>query len=113
MGTCGYAAPEQFGDSKGRGRYNIDVRTDIYSLGATLYHMITGKNPLETPYEIPLIREWNAELSQGLEKIIIKCTEADPEKRYASCPDLLYDRPYGGCPRQRDGKGITYTYDAD
>lgn len=44
LGTRGYAAPEQFGDSKGRGIYNTDARTDIYNLGATLYHIVTGKN---------------------------------------------------------------------
>ena len=51
LGTRGYAAPEQFGDSKGRGIYNTDARTDIYNLGATLYHIVTGKNPCEPPYE--------------------------------------------------------------
>lgn len=91
LGTRGYAAPEQFGDSKGRGKYNTDARTDIYSLGATLYHMVTGKNPSEPPYEIRPIREWNMELSQGLESIIQKCTQADPGKRYENCVGLLYD----------------------
>lgn len=91
LGTRGYAAPEQFGDSKGRGRYNTDARTDIYSLGATLYHMVTGKNPSEAPYEIRSIREWNLELSKGLEKILQKCTQSDPEKRYENCMELRYD----------------------
>ena len=91
LGTRGYAAPEQFGDSKGRGKYNTDARTDIYSLGATLYHIVTGKNPSEPPYEIRPIREWNTELSQGLENIIQKCTQADPAKRYENCLGLLYD----------------------
>ena len=39
LGTRGYAAPEQFGDSQGHGIYNTDARTDIYNLGATLYHL--------------------------------------------------------------------------
>lgn len=91
LGTRGYAAPEQFGDSNGRGQYNTDARTDIYSLGATLYHMVTGKNPSEPPYEMKPIRYWDPQLSQGLEKIIKKCTEMDPNKRYANCEELLYD----------------------
>ena len=66
LGTRGYAAPEQFGDSNGKGRYNTDEKTDIYSLGATLYHMVTGKSPSEPPYEILPIREWDSNLSQGL-----------------------------------------------
>lgn len=61
----GYAAPEQFG-----GMGQTDGRTDIYCLGATLYHLVTGKNPCEPPYEIRPIREINPSLSGGLERII-------------------------------------------
>lgn len=90
LGTRGYAAPEQFGDSKGRGIYKTDARTDIYSLGATLYHIVTGMNPSEPPYVIKPIREWNSVLSSGLEKIISKCTMPNPLDRYQSCSELLY-----------------------
>jgi serine/threonine-protein kinase len=90
LGTRGYAAPEQFGDSQGRGIYNTDARTDIYNLGATLYHLVTGKNPCEPPYEIKPIRQWNPLLSSGLEQIIIKCCQANPQDRYQSCSELLY-----------------------
>lgn len=91
LGTRGYAAPEQFGDSQGRGIYKTDARTDIYSLGATLYHIVTGKNPSEPPYVMKPIREWNPLLSGGLEKIISKCTKPNPEDRYQNCAQLLYD----------------------
>lgn len=90
LGTRGYAAPEQFGDKQGRGIYNTDARTDIYNLGATLYHIVTGMNPCEPPYEIRPIREWNPALSSGLEKIILKCTQADPNDRYQNCKELMY-----------------------
>ena len=90
LGTRGYAAPEQFGDAQGRGIYNTDARTDIYNLGATLYHLVTGKNPCEPPYEIKPIRQWNPMLSSGLEQIIIKCCQANPNDRYQSCSELLY-----------------------
>lgn len=90
LGTRGYAAPEQFGDSTGKGKYNTDEKTDIYSLGATLYHMVTGKSPSDPPYEILPIREWNLNLSQGLEVIIKKCTEPNPENRYKNCVELIY-----------------------
>lgn len=90
LGTRGYAAPEQFGDAKGRGIHKTDARTDIYSLGATLYHVLTGRNPSEPPYVIKPIREWNPLLSGGLEKLIIKCTMADPQDRYQNCTELLY-----------------------
>ena len=90
LGTRGYAAPEQFGDAQGRGIYKTDARTDIYNLGATLYHMVTGMNPCEPPYEIKPIRQWNQALSTGLEQIILKCTQPNPNDRYQSCSELLY-----------------------
>ena len=90
LGTRGYAAPEQFGDAQGRGIYNTDARTDIYCLGATLYHIVTGKNPCEPPYKIEPIRKWNPALSSGFEKILLKCTQPNPNDRYQSCSELLY-----------------------
>lgn len=85
LGTVGYAAPEQFG-----GMGQTDARTDIYCLGATLYHLVTGMNPCEPPYEIKPIREINPALSGGLEKIILKCTQRDPNDRYQSAAELMY-----------------------
>lgn len=85
LGTVGYAAPEQFG-----GMGQTDARTDIYCLGATLYHLVTGMNPCEPPYEIKPIREINPSLSSGLERIILKCTQRNPEDRYQSCAELMY-----------------------
>ncbi|MGN0431297.1 MAG: protein kinase [Lachnospiraceae bacterium] len=91
LGTRGYAAPEQFGDSQGKGIYKTDARTDIYCLGATLYHIVTGKNPAQPPYEMRPIREWNPALSTGLEKIIIKCTQPNPDDRYQTGSELIYN----------------------
>jgi len=85
LGTVGYAAPEQFG-----GMGQTDPRTDIYCLGATLYHLVTGCNPSEPPYEIRPIREINPGLSSGLEKIIQKCTQRNPDDRYQSAAELTY-----------------------
>ena len=85
LGTRGYAAPEQFG-----GMGQTDARTDIYCLGATMYHLVTGHNPAEYPYEMYPIRQWNPRLSSGLEEIIIKCTQKNPEDRYQSCAELMY-----------------------
>lgn len=85
LGTQGYAAPEQYG-----GHGQTDGRTDIYTLGATMYHLLTGHNPSLPPYEMYPIRRWNANLSSGLEEIVIKCTRQNPEKRYQSCAELMY-----------------------
>lgn len=85
LGTQGYAAPEQFG-----GQGQTDARTDIYCLGATLYHLVTGHNPSEPPYEMYPIRHWNAQLSSGLEFIISKCTQKNPQDRYQTISELAY-----------------------
>lgn len=85
LGTKGYAAPEQFG-----GKGQTDPRTDIYCLGVTLYHLVTGQNPCEPPYELYPIRKWNPSLSGGLERVIQKCTQLNPNDRYQNCAELSY-----------------------
>ncbi len=90
LGTVGYAAPEQYG---GAGQRQSDSRTDIYTLGATIYHMVTGysPNPSAPPhYGMVPIRQINPGLSKGLEKIILKCCEQKPEDRYQDCLELMY-----------------------
>ena len=86
LGTNGYAAPEQFG-----GMGQTDARTDIYSLGMTLYHLVTGHNPSKPPYEIYPITKWNPRLSTGLERIIQKCTQKNPSDRYQTVRELRFD----------------------
>lgn len=84
LGTRGYAAPEQFG-----GKGQSDERTDIYCLGATMYHLLTGKSPCEPPYHMYPIRHFDSTLSKGMENILIKATKADPDKRYQSCQEFI------------------------
>lgn len=92
LGTRGYAAPEQFG-----GRGQTDPRTDIYCLGATLYHLLTGHSPAEPPYEIKPLSYWDpAYAGSGLEQIINKCCQTDPAQRYQSCAELMYDLEHVG-----------------
>lgn len=86
LGTRGYAAPEQYG-----GMGQTDQRTDIYTLGVTLYNICTGQNPAEPPYEIEPIRRIRPELSHGLEYIIEKCVRKNPDHRYASAQELRAD----------------------
>ena len=85
LGTVGYAAPEQFG-----GMGQTDARTDIYCLGATLSHLVTGCEPSEMPYEIGAICQCNPELSRGLEVVLRKCTRRNPAERYQSAEELRY-----------------------
>ena len=87
LGTIGYAAPEQFAGETLR---QTDARTDIYNLGATMYHFLTGVNPSEPPYELYPIRRWDESLSNGLEKIILRATRKDPDKRFNDCKEMSY-----------------------
>lgn len=84
LGTKGYAAPEQFGKKQS------DGRTDLYCLGVTLHHLITGQDPCIEVYDRTPIRQFNGSLSSGLEHIILKCTKSNPGERYQSAMELLY-----------------------
>ncbi|MCR5795294.1 MAG: serine/threonine protein kinase [Solobacterium sp.] len=86
LGTRGYAAPEQFG-----GRGQTDARTDIYNLGATMYHLLTGYSPADTQFVIYPLGQLRPELAgTGIEKIVTKCCQPDPAHRYQSCEELMY-----------------------
>lgn len=86
LGTRGYAAPEQFG-----GKGQSDVRTDIYSLGMTLYHLLTGEEPWENAAELLLEGEGQKKLTVGWNYILKKCIWRNPNLRYQSCRELLQD----------------------
>lgn len=85
IGTKGYAAPEQFG------RAQTDARTDIYALGVTMYHLLTGKSPYEPPYQFVPARQLVPELSHGIEYILNKCVQSEPADRYQTVEELLND----------------------
>lgn len=93
MGTPCYIAPEQV---KGN---QIDSRTDVYGLGATLYELLTGrppfqgKNPVEILYKVvhedpPRPSTLNPFVSEKLERTVMKCLRKDPAQRYASAQSL-------------------------
>ena len=83
LGTKGYAPPEQ---SLGR----TDPRSDIYSLGMTLHHLLTGVDPGKGAMYEP-VRYWDHELSEGIKYIIDKCVQPVPENRYQNCAELMFD----------------------
>lgn len=96
MGSVHYISPEQ-----ARGGYS-DSRSDIYSLGITMYEMVTGYVPfqgdnavavalahLEDPITLPSV--YNPSIPISLEHIILKCTEKKPERRYAAVPEVITD----------------------
>ena len=88
IGTIGYAAPEQY---RGSGYGRTDARTDIYCLGMTLYHLLTGVDPCKNIIADKSIRAINPSLSVGLDMIIQKCIQEHPDARYQSCAELMYD----------------------
>lgn len=88
IGTIGYAAPEQY---IGSGFGRTDARTDIYCLGITMYHLLTDIDPCKNLISDKSIRAVNPGLSQGLDAIIQKCTQYQPDDRYQSCAELMYD----------------------
>ncbi|MDE6518547.1 MAG: serine/threonine protein kinase, partial [Acetatifactor sp.] len=83
LGTKGYAPPEQYSGQ-------TDVRSDIFALGMTMHHLLTGIDPRTGAAYAP-VRMWNPELSEGIELIIDKCVEPAAENRYQNCQDILYD----------------------
>ncbi len=95
-GTVHYISPEQ-----ARGGYS-DERSDIYSLGITMYEMVTGRVPFEgeTNVAVALMhiqsemvppRKLEPSIPVSFEKIILKCTQKKPERRYASAKELIAD----------------------
>jgi len=95
MGTAGYMAPEQV-----RGAA-VDSRTDIFAFGAVLYEMISGKRAFrrdttaETMTAIlkedpPELSEMDHPVSPGLERIVRRCLEKQPEQRFQSAKDLAF-----------------------
>ena len=86
--TPEYAAPEQYRETK------LDERTDIFNIGATFFHMIQGRKPLRVFSDTRLVYsderfKFDKNTNIGIKRIIQKCVNDDPDKRYKSC-DALY-----------------------
>lgn len=106
VGTIFYMSPEQTMGSK-----NIDYRADYYSLGVTLFQMVTGKLPFpgRTPLQViqqhlvskvPSAKELNPEVTDGIEYLIFKMMEKKPENRFSSAKSILkaIDKCYNSQP---------------
>ena len=96
MGSVHYSAPEQ-----SRGGFS-DAKSDIYSLGITMYEMLTGRVPFDgdSTVEVALKhlheeiispREYIPDLPRAIEQIILKCTQKSPDRRYQSMSLLIRD----------------------
>ncbi|NBH26522.1 Stk1 family PASTA domain-containing Ser/Thr kinase [Lachnospiraceae bacterium] len=96
MGSVHYTSPEQ-----ARGGYS-DEKSDIYSLGVTMFEMLTGRVPFngETTVaiaikhiqeEMPSPRDYISEIPNSVEQIVFKCCQKSPDRRYQSMGDLIVD----------------------
>jgi eukaryotic-like serine/threonine-protein kinase len=87
VGTMGYAPPELFSGK-------VEPRSDIYSLGATLFHLLTGVDPQDNPLLIfdfnknPRPTQLHPNLSKGIEYIIMRSVECTPEDRFVSAAEM-------------------------
>ena len=99
MGTPDYMAPEQVKGARG------DARTDIYSMGALLYEMVTGFPPFEGNNPLVIMnsrltgdpvapRKRNPNLSPAAEEIVLHAMLRKPEDRYASATEMRHDLDY-------------------
>ncbi len=117
VGTPFYMSPEH---AKGK-LINLDPRSDIYSLGITMYELLTGIVPFQgdTPVEVlikvidkePLpIRKMNPRVPVDIETMVMKCLEKDPNRRYRSAKDLAEDiqRCLDGDPIMARPTAVTY-----
>ena len=95
-----YAPPEQYDPG-----VHTDQRSDIYALGATLYHLLTGQAPVSVtrrtvePAAFKLPRQTKAEISPEVEQVILRAMEIERAKRFATAADMraalnLIRQPY-------------------
>ncbi len=90
MGTPEYAPPEQYGTQPG----HTDPRSDLYSLGATLYHALTGQSPpsasdrMAFPDQFAPVREWNVRVSRTTEAAVLRAMELAVGNRFPTAQDF-------------------------
>jgi tRNA A-37 threonylcarbamoyl transferase component Bud32 len=87
VGTMGYAPPELFSGK-------VEPRSDIYSLGATMFHLLTGSDPQDNPLLIfdftknPRPRQLNPSISNEMERLLMRAVEYKPEDRFRSAAEM-------------------------
>jgi len=93
LGTPAFCSPEQL-----RGE-ELNARSDMYSVGATLFYLLTGRTPFDVPNMVQLLaivleqrapspRKFRPEVAQGLAKVVLRCLEKQPGERFKNYADL-------------------------
>lgn len=82
MGTPGFASPEQYGIGQS------DTRSDIYTLGATIYYLLTRKNMETAKFKFPPIKTLNPAVSSEIEDILKKSLQLDPNDRFQNVNEI-------------------------
>ncbi len=85
LGTPGYAPPEQY-------QGNAEPRSDLYALAATLYHLLTNRDPADyPPFQFPPVRTLNPRLSLDIEAILTRALMLDVNQRYQTALEMKRD----------------------
>lgn len=85
LGTPGYAPPEQYGKAQ------TDEKSDIFSLGATLYFALTREDPGKSPFHFPPVRNYNSGVPKELEDAVLKMVSLAPGSRYAGMKEIIFE----------------------
>ena len=84
LGTSGYAAPEQYA----KAGQQSDARTDIYALGATMHHMLTGQDPADSPFNFAAVEDHNTAVSEPICNAIAKAVKPKENHRHQSATEM-------------------------
>ena len=115
IGAVDYAAPEQFSGT------GMDARTVVYNLGAMLYHVLSGFNPGESPFNLEPLDGLAPQTSDATLKIVEKAMQREPRARYSTPEDMLkalkkaragIDKKGGKEPKESDTQPLESSFSA-